>query len=208
MLRRLLTKLLRGPADGPRPSADSPIVAVPSPVAWIGDAVWSRWMWKTQFTDRANEHERTTIREPRLYISTPSDLERVRSAPVPHGAPLPSTGTLEEHLALLASTPPASGVLAPSWPICCVRLTSLIHEQGVGQDIVEIESHTGPLDRAYVEAEVREDWSPRDAAEIGDYLAVGYRDVLAVARRSGGTDGLILHQCRACGRVYVGSCHP
>jgi hypothetical protein len=161
-----------------------------------------------QFAVRADEHEWRTIREPRLYRSTPSDLERVRPAPVPHGAPLPSTGTLEEHLAQLASTPPASGIEAPSWPICCDRVASLIHEQGVGQDIVEIESHTGPLDRAFVEAEVHEDWCPRDAVELREYLLVGYRDILEDARRDGGTDGLILHQCRACGRVYVGSCHP
>lgn len=207
MLRNLLTKLL-GRSAPKRPSVDTPIVPVRSPVAWIDEAIWSRWMWDRQFANLSNEHEWQTFSDPSLYPVTSADLARVRPAPVPHLAPLPPKGDLDAHLALLASTPPASGLTAPSWPICCGRLTTLIHEQGVGRSIVEIETYTGHLDRAYVEAEVRRDWAPYSAAQLQEYLEVGYRDDLVFARKNGGSDGLILHQCRACGRVYVGSCHP
>ena len=208
MIRGLMAKIFGKPSRKHVSRVDTPIVAIASPVAWVSDAVWSRWMWDRQFADLTNEQEWVTFPEPRIYPATEGDLVRVHPARVPQDARLPPPGSVEAHRRLLESTPPALGVQAPSWPVCCDRLATLIHDQGTGCKVNEIEAQTGPLDRAYLEQEVRNDWCTRTAAELEQALLLGYRDELECIRRQGAADGVIFHQCRACGRVYVGSCHP
>lgn len=205
MLRRLWRKLFGDPMDERYPSIHTPVEHVPSPVPWIDDPIWSRWVWKRQFVDIRDDVEWETLPEFRLFEASAADRARARVAPLPEGVSVPPTGTYEQHQALLRSTPPVPGVLCASWPICCGRLATLIHEQGTGVDINELEAHAGPLDQSYIEADLVEgEDRPRI---IRDILALGYSSDLAIARRQGGTDGLLLHQCRACGRVYVGACH-
>lgn len=206
MLRKLWRRFFGVPRHEWFPSIHTPVDHVPSPVPWIDDPIWSRWMWDRQFVDTSNEEEWETLPEFRLFVATPADRARAPAAPIPDGVPVPPVGTYEQHAASLGRTPPALGIQCASWPICCDRLATLIHEQGTGVEISEIEGHTGRLDHAYIEEDLIEgEDSPR---VIKNDLAAGYSDVLATARRLGTTDGLLLHQCRACGRVYVGACHP
>jgi hypothetical protein len=206
MLRSLWRRIFGAPVRERYPSIHAPIERVPSPVPWIDDPIWSRWLWDRQFADLSEEAEWETLPEVRLYVATPADRARARVAPIREGVPVPAEGTFNEHKALLRSTPPAPGIQCASWPICCERLTALVHEQGTGVDINELESQIGPLDHAYIQEELIEGQDkPR---VIQSLLSAGYRDSLAIARQQSGADGLLLHQCRACGRVYVGSCHP
>lgn len=206
MLRSIWRKIFGVPMNERYPSIHTPVEHIPSPVPWIDDRIWSRWVWNRQFADISDEAEWETLPEFRLFEATPADRARAGVAPIPEGAPVPPAGTYAQHQALLRSTPPAPGIQCASWPICCGRLATLIHEQGTGANINEVEAHAGPLDHAYIEEDLIEGEDKPKVIE--GLLAAGYSDSLAVAREQNGTDGLLLHQCRACGRVYVGACHP
>lgn len=205
VLRKLWSKIYGAPRRERSPSIQPPIQHVTSPVPWIDDRIWSRWMWDRRLTDLHHDGEWETLPEFRLFVATPADRARAPVAPVPEGAPVPPVGTYAQHAALLRGTPPAPGILCASWPICCDHLATLIHEQGAGAGVNDLEGHTGPLDHAFIEEDLIE--GETDPRIIRNDLSAGYRDTLATARRLGTADGLLLHQCRTCGRVYVGACH-
>lgn len=91
--------------------------------------------------------------------------------------------------------------------MCCGRLSTLISEEGSGRSLASIEAETGPLDLAFMEMEIWHDWSPRNEQAVEEVWQTGYQDLLAEGRKDGVLGGVLLFQCRACGRVYVGSCN-
>jgi hypothetical protein len=182
-----------------RTESSAPYDAGPSPVPWLADEVWRAW----NPTAGAPEDAQCPIQEPRVVRVTEEDRARAPTYPVPHGAPVPPPGSLDEHRARLHSTPGFGyGVELQVWPVCCDRLATLLD-----QDFREIERVTGPLDRAFLEQEIREDW-PADS--LAQNLAQGFGPILADARARGlgRVDGVNVLQCRGCGRVYLGSYHP
>lgn len=163
---------------------------------WLSDAVWRMW--------NEGDAEAASFKEPGRPISdawptvvTDGDRSRAPRGNIPQGISLPPTGTLEEHLRLLASTPGVGYLSSVHWPVCCDRLTTLIAPSLEGPDIPSIEEQVGPLDLALLDVhrEHRESgyWSER---------------LTAMRRGRDGGDGIVAFQCRACGRVYGSFCHP
>jgi hypothetical protein len=177
------------------------ITPLKSPVAWVSDDIWSRWM------DHPSPPERPAIDQPMLVVVTDADRERVRSARLSEGEPAPVAAFSDQEALLLATPFAHYGVSCPTWPVCCSRLATLFWDQGAGPSFEEIERETGPLDRAYLEGELRQSSKPLEEARR--LLEPGYQETLGTIRekRHGG-DGILLFQCRACFRVYVASCHP
>lgn len=199
MLRSLLHRL-RGVKPPPPSPADVPFVR--SPVPWISDEIWSSWQTGEPGGDFP------AFRDPRLYIVTRDDLSRARIATVDSSAPIPGWRTFRENLSQLQSLRSASGEIRdPSWPMCCGRLSTLINEEGGGRSLASIEAETGPLDLAFMEMEVWHDWSPRNEQDVEKVWQTGYQEILGEARKDDALGGVLLFQCRACGRVYVGSCN-
>lgn len=90
--------------------------------------------------------------------------------------------------------------------MCCGRLATLINQEGHGRTIANIESETGPLDLAFMEMEIWHDWAPLDQAALDSAFASGYGELFR--ELEGSSQGVLIFQCRACGRIYVGSCTP
>lgn len=200
MLRSLLQRF-RG-VKPPTPSSPSSAPITRSPVPWISDEIWSSW----QTGDPGSNFP--AFRDPRLYVVTRDDLTRTRSATVDSGAPIPAWRTFYENLNQLQSLRSASGQIRdPTWPMCCGRLSTLINEEGNGRSLASIEAETGPLDLAFMEMEIWHDWCPRNERDVERAWQTGYRKILDEGRKDDDLGGVLLFQCRACGRVYVGSCN-
>ena len=71
-------------------------------------------------------------------------------------------------------------------------------------DVAYLEALVGPLSRAFLEGE-RDGWGPDATLEE---LHHRFEEQLSWMREDGVADGTNIFQCRACGRVYVASCHP
>jgi deoxyxylulose-5-phosphate synthase len=97
-------------------------------------------------------------------------------------------------------------VIHPFWPICCERLAVLLSCNGGGVTLADVETQTGPLDLAYLEAEIENSWSPRSPQELDKFLHEGFRAQLEEVRRGKGEGGLNIFRCSSCERVYVASC--
>jgi hypothetical protein len=180
---------------GPR---DREVVRSKSPVAWVSDVVWSHWM------DDPATPFRCPISEPKVMAATDSDRERARIARVSEGDMAP-IAVFSSQESLLLGTPWANfGVFCPTWPVCCNRLATLFWDQGSGPLLQEIESSTGPLDKAYLEGETRT--SPATARR--EYELALAKVLASIRLGHPKFDGILLFQCRACWRVYVASCEP
>jgi hypothetical protein len=185
----------------PPPSSPSSTPFVRSPVPWISDEIWSSWQTGEPGADRP------AFRDPRLYVVTRDDLKRARVATVESGKPIPAWRTFHENLSEIRSLrSSATRILDPSWPMCCGRLATLINEEGSGRSLAAIEAETGKLDLAFMEMEIWHDWIPRNEQEVENVWQTGYRALLEEGRKDNVLGGILLFQCRACGRVYVGSC--
>lgn len=202
---RTLTRLFKAmsspsppPVSRPRPNTSV------SPVAWVSDDVWSAWQY---WGSDPVPSDFPTIEFPDLIPADAGDLERAPRAEIPPGAPVPPPGRVKELAQLLASTPPSVGVRHPVWPVCCSRLATLINHDGDGVELEKIESETGPLDRAFLAQDLRSNWDCRSDEQLADTMRRGYGESLEQLRE-GGVEGLVIFQCRSCGRVYVGGCHP
>lgn len=204
MLKKLLQRL-RGarPAPPPPPLRDVP--HIPSPVPWISDEIWSGIV-----SYGPQEGPLPVLREPRLYVVTRDDQRRAPVLSIAEGAKVPKWSTYYEnksHLERLKS--PAGCIHLPTWPMCCGRLATLINERGDGRSLESIEAEAGaPLDLAFMEMEIWHDWTPESQESIDEIFRTGYGEMLAELRKEGMTDSVLIFQCRACGRVYVGSCSP
>lgn len=186
------------------PPPPRPPDASASPVAWISDDVWSAWQY---WGSDPVPSDFPTIEFPDLIPADAGDLERAPRATIPAGVPLPPPGRVTELAGLLASTPPSVGVRHPVWPVCCSRLATLINHDGDGVPLDRIESETGPLDRAFLAQDLRSNWDCRTDEQLADAMSRGYGESLH-ALREGAVEGLVIFQCRSCGRIYVGGCHP
>ena len=179
-----------------------------SPVPWVAVAVWADWSRRPVAapTSLAGGSE-SPIGDPVVGDVTDDDRRRAPRRPLRDGEPISPVGSLAEHAQLLKSTPPASiGVYGPFWPVCCKRLTTLIHCQGAGESLEDIERVVGRLDFAFVEANSGD---MQLTAEQNAYLrARGYGDLLNEVRRNGGGDGYGVFECRKCGRTYVAIWEP
>lgn len=205
----MLTKITRAlramfPAPAPSP-ARTPPEPTSSPVAWIADEVWSAWRY---WGSDPLPADFTTIEFPDLFPADAADLERVPRCTVPLGVSVPPPGRFDELVQLLATTPPSVGVRHPSWPMCCDRLATLINHQGDGVPLEAIEAETGPLDHAFLVQDLRSNWNCRTEADLAEAMRGGYAEPLKSLREDGVVEGLVIFQCRSCGRVYVGGCHP
>jgi hypothetical protein len=138
-----------------------------SPVPWVSDAVWRL---KNRFDpelDAANQLLAEVDRlHPRFGVSAGEPLRGVKLRPVGDnerglvGVPkvVPSfrqtpSGTAEELLSSLASTPGRLLAVSPRWPVCCDRLSVLVGLSESGQ----------PEGAGYLcDQEILESW---DAAE-------------------------------------------
>ena len=92
--------------------------------------------------------------------------------------------------------------------MCCGRLATLINHQGDGIPIEQIEAETGPLDHAFLAGDLRSNWGCKTEEQLTDAIKRGYGEGLSELRAHGVAEGLVIFQCRSCGRVYVGGCHP
>lgn len=202
MLRNLLHRLRR-PQEVERSSDHPPGGLVESPVPWVSDQIWTSW------SGGGSDEKYPALRDPRLYVVSRDDLRRAPIASIELGAKVPPWATFNANQQQLQElTLESGGVLDPSWPMCCGRLATLINQEGHGRSIGSIEAETGPLDLAFMEMEIWHDWSPRNQEELDAAFAVGYRDLFKELGRDGALQGVLLFQCRACGRIYVGSCTP
>lgn len=199
MLRSILHRFRRQePGDSRTHASDAPHS---SPVPWVSDEIWTSW--RTADADQ----ERRALRDPRLYVVSRDDLRRAPVASIESGARVPAWTTFEDNLRQLQALRLSSGgVLDPSWPMCCGRLATLINQEGHGRTIANIESETGPLDLAFMEMEIWHDWAPLDQAALDSAFASGYGELFR--ELEGSSQGVLIFQCRACGRIYVGSCTP
>ena len=184
-----------------RPKPSNP---PPSPVPWIADEVWQAWN-----AGGVADASDCPIHEP--TVMTVSDHDRRRAPALPRGLdePVPPQANVDEMVLLLLSTPPSFlGLHDPVWPRCCQRPATLVNSQGRGRVLNAIEARAGSLDRAYIEREIREGWGARTREELTDLLDKGFAVQLREMRRRGAADGVNIFHCRACGKVYVASCHP
>lgn len=198
--RALRAMFSSSPPTGPRPQPDP----VASPVAWISDEVWSAWQY---WGADPVPPEFPTIASPDLIPADAGDLDRVPRASIPPGVRVPPPGRVDELAQLLASTPPSVGVRHPTWPVCCNRLATLINHDGDGVPLDRIECETGPLEHAFLAQDLRSNWDCRTDEQLADAMSSGYGESLR-ALREGAVEGLVIFQCRSCGRIYVAACHP
>lgn len=199
MLRSILHRFRRRESsDSPKHDLDAPHS---SPVPWVSDEIWASW------TTSGSDPERRALRDPRLYVISRDDLRRAPVASIESGAKVPAWTTFEDNLRQLQALRLSSGgVLDPSWPMCCGRLATLINQEGYGRTIASIEAETGPLDLAFMEMEIWHDWAPLDQDALDSAFASGYGELFR--ELEGSSQGVLVFQCRACGRIYVGSCTP
>lgn len=190
------------PPSPPRPPPPEPRQ---SPVPWIADEVWTDWQY---WVDDPLPADFVTIEHPDLIPVEPEDLDRASRAAVPENVLVPAPGSHGELLQQLATTPPARGVRSPSWPMCCGRLATLINHQGDGVPIEQVEAETGPLDHAFLLGDLRRNWGCKTEAQLTEAMNRGYRESLGELRENGVAEALVIFQCRSCGRVFVGGCHP
>lgn len=201
-IKRAIRAIFLAPSEAAR---SAPLEPRASPVPWIADEVWTDWQY---WVNAPLPVDFPTIEHPELIPVEAEDLERAPRAPVLQGVPVPQPGSVAELVQQLATTPPASGVRSPSWPMCCGRLATLINHQGDGLPIERIEAQTGPLDRAFFVGDLRSNWNCKTEDELAGARERGYAENLSALRENGTVEGLVIFQCRACGRVYVGGCHP
>jgi hypothetical protein len=170
-----------------------------SPAPWIADEVW-------RYQPRGLLPVGGVV-QPEIVAATEGDRARVPKAPVPKGAELPPEGTSQQQRDRLLATPGPTRIRTPVWPMCCERLAVLVAHRPTSVRLGELEAVAGALDQAYLESELASWGSP--GADRNALLARGWGEVLALVR--GGQhdgEGLAIYQCRACGRMYVGSCGP
>lgn len=203
-IKRALRAMLTVPSRAPAPLR-SPLEPAASPVPWIADEVWTDWRYWAIDPLPANF---PTIEHPQVASVRDEDRERAPRATVPRGAPVPPPGPLAEQVQRLAATPAASGVRAPIWPLCCDRLATLTNHQGDGVPLEVIEDEIGPLDGGFLVETLSSNSGGRTGPQLADAMKRGYHESLSELREHGVAEGLVIFQCRACGRVYVGGCHP
>jgi len=200
MLREFFLRLRDGKADPP----SAPLDLLNSPVPWISDAIWSSWVAQS-----SESVERPALRDPRLFVVTRDDQRRAPTIVVEEGSKVPSWATYDANLAELGTLRVRSGgVLDPSWPMCCGRLATLINQEGEGRSLLSIEAEGGALDLAFMEMEIWHDWAPQDQNAVESAFRTGYEDLFTQLGKDGPLEGVLLFQCRACERIYVGSCTP
>jgi len=173
------------------------------PVPWLSDEVWHQWN-----AGEANARDLKVAGKPISDASptavTDDDRRRApRRSPIPD-APLPVRGTLEQHGALLASTPGLGYFAVVRWPVCCERLSTLICEGG-SLDLRALEGVAGSLEHALTEAHL-----PPGATDAERFAREGGWTRTLGEMRAGnhGGDGIALFECRAGGRLYGAYCHP
>ena len=148
-----------------------------------------------------------TILNPQLFEVTQWDWERISGTipPTNYRKLAPEIlGQLENQL---LRSPGSFIFRSPSWPVCCSQLGVLLHSQGKGIPLSELESENGPLDQAFLENELRTWGGPQ--AEVEGYFAKGWTDILMQIRagtHSG--QGINFFRCDNCKRIYIGSCSP
>lgn len=175
-----------------------------SPVPWIADSVWRR-LYRPLGAHRVAP--RPVVVRPELIAVEDSDRERAPTLARAANERLPPAGALEAQRRRLLQLKGSGGIHAPVWPVCCERLATLISAQGGKEVLDAIESQAGPLDRAFLDAELRSWGGPE--ADVDAFRRVGWSDVLAGIRRGEHTgQGVNIFHCRACERVYVASCAP
>jgi len=174
-----------------------------SPVPWISDAVWVDWSRRPvpNYKPLADGNE-SPIGDAVVGEVSTDDRQRAPRRCLQGDERMAPEGLLADHEQLLRSTPPAFGVVyGPLWPVCCHRLTTIIHCEGAGESLEEIERVVGCLDFAFVEANSGDmQLTPEQDAEL---RARGYADLLNEIRRDRGGDGYGILECRKCGRTYV-----
>ena len=198
-LRRVIHVLFPSPAPLPRKDPQR------SPVPWISDEVWTDWQY---WVVDPMPPDFPTVEDFRVIVAGVEDRERAPRASLPSEAPSPPRGTIEEHERHLARTPPSVGIRSPTWPICCDQLTTLVNHQGEGTPLEQIETETGALDHAFLVEDLRQNWNCKTGPELAEAMRRGYGESLKCLREDGVAEGIAVYQCRACGRVYVGGCHP
>lgn len=188
----------------PRCGAWSP--PTKSPVAWIADAVWADWNRRPVPESHAGTDE-SPIGDPVVGEVSADDRRRAPRRGLQSNEWMAQEGELAEHEQFLQSTPPAFGVVySPYWPVCCRRLTTIIHCEGAGQALSDIEQSSGRLDYAFVEGNFAD--IHLTAEQDAELRQDGYADLLRVCRREKGGDGYGIFECRSCGRTYVTTWEP
>lgn len=179
-----------------------------SPVAWVGDEVWADWSRRpVRDLQSPPDESDSPIGDPVVGEVSDGDRARAPRRPLRGDERMAPEGLLAEHVRLLRSTPSASiGVYGPFWPVCCRRLTTIIHCQGGGRSLQDVERDVGALDYAFVEGNFAD--IHLTAEQDAELRLVGYSDLLRVWRREKGGDGYGIFECRSCGRTYVTTWEP
>ncbi len=145
-----------------------------SPVAWVSDELWDQ---KNRFDPaldapgilraevepgyKAFGHDATgAFKEPVLRPVAPEERELAAEHEVAADLEVPPKGSKEDHIERILSTPGRFIALAPRWPICCGRLTTM----------VAIQEHLRPAGSMFLDATVRtEDSDPGMQQGIHSY---------------------------------------
>ena len=148
-----------------------------------------------------------SVLNPQLFEVTPWDWERIPGTIPPTEHQTLSSEKLAQLQNALLRSPGSFIFRSPSWPVCCSQLAVLVHSQGKGISLIELEREYGALDRSFLENELRTWGGPQ--AEIEDYFSKGWTDVLEQIRAgSHSGEGINFFRCSRCDRIYIGSCSP
>jgi len=148
-----------------------------------------------------------TILDPELIEVSPWDWERIPGKRPIETHQSPSASQLRELKRDLISTECSFVLRSPAWPVCCEQLGVLIHSQGHGISLAQLESECGPLDQAFLENELKTWGGP--GADLQTYFNQGWSEILTQIREGTHSgQGLNFYRCQACHRVYISSCSP
>jgi len=96
---------------------------------------------------------------------------------------------------------------SPVWPVCCTTLAMLINSEGAGMPLSAIEEAVGPLDMAFVNAEIATWGGPHTSLDA--LRAAGWQNIMASIRDGGHKGaGLNAFTCPHCYSVMLCSCAP
>jgi diazepam-binding inhibitor (GABA receptor modulator, acyl-CoA-binding protein) len=113
----------------------------PSPVPWISNETWRREeSWVPD-----GEERYPFVDDPQLVIVSNAERERAPRIAVPDGANLPPQGTPEELHERLVKESPETLLLrlfAPTWPVCCGRLSCLVGYQEMDEPFQAVLAET------------------------------------------------------------------
>lgn len=127
------------------------------------------------------------------------------------GRGVPSTATATSVRGTLTLTTPSSLRSGAATPVAAATAATTrggdsVTSPAPGTAGAPLACCTGPLDLAFMEMEIWHDWAPLDQDALDSAFASGYGELFR--ELEGSSQGVLIFQCRACGRIYVGSCTP